>query len=75
MAAVTEKPASGDAAVLTERQDDSSNRPSTSGSVTDRANLLGATAEEFLEAEEYGRTIDLDEAKRVSCFVTSRSQI
>ncbi|RTE84970.1 hypothetical protein BHE90_000470 [Fusarium euwallaceae] len=64
MAAVTEKPASGDAAVLAERQDDSSNRPSTSGSVTDKANLLGATAEEFLEAEQYGRTIDLDEAKR-----------
>jgi hypothetical protein len=75
MAAVTEKPASGDAAVLAERQDDSSNRLSTSGSVTDRANLLGATAEEFIEAEEYGRTIDLDEAKRVSCFIALTSRI
>lgn len=64
MAAITEKTALGDIAVSA---DDSSNRPSSRGSVTDRASLLGATAEEYLEAEEHGRTIDLDEAKRVSC--------
>ncbi|KAM0426479.1 hypothetical protein ACHAPT_008170 [Fusarium lateritium] len=64
MDAVTEKPASGDTAVSAEKHDSCSNRPSTGGSVSDRAQRLGATADEFLEAEEYGRTIDLDEAKR-----------
>ena len=34
-------------------------------SVKGRAQILGATAEEILEAEEHARTMDLDEARKV----------
>lgn len=34
-------------------------------SILDKARLLGATPDEIVEAEEYGRTIDLAEAKKV----------
>jgi hypothetical protein len=30
-----------------------------------RARILGATAEEIIEAEEHARTMDLDEARKV----------
>jgi hypothetical protein len=33
--------------------------------VLTRAQLLGATPDEVIEAEEHGRTLDLDEAKKV----------
>jgi hypothetical protein len=34
-------------------------------SILDKARLLGATPDEIVEAEEYGRTLDLEEAKKV----------
>lgn len=34
-------------------------------SVSSRAQILGATPEEILEAEEHARTMDLDEARKV----------
>ncbi|KAM5344246.1 hypothetical protein ACJ41O_012783 [Fusarium nematophilum] len=37
---------------------------STKESINEKARLLGATPDEVLEAEEYGRTLDLDETKK-----------
>ena len=34
-------------------------------SIKEQAQLLGATAEEVIEAEEHSRTLDLDEARNV----------
>lgn len=35
-------------------------------SILEKARLLGATPDEVVEAEEYGRTLDLAEAKKVN---------
>ncbi|KAF4454414.1 hypothetical protein F53441_3040 [Fusarium austroafricanum] len=58
----TEKPVTGDAIQTAERQD--SNVSLKEGSVIERAQLLGATPDEVVEAEEHGRTMSLEEAKQ-----------
>ncbi|KAF5006554.1 hypothetical protein FDECE_7080 [Fusarium decemcellulare] len=65
MSAVPEKTTAGDAIQAAERPDDSgSNRGSSKESLTEKSTLLGATPEEYLEAEEYGQSLDLEEVKK-----------
>jgi len=47
------------------REDDTSMGSLKIESVSGRAQILGATQEEILEAEEHARTMDLDETRRV----------
>ncbi|KAF5024438.1 hypothetical protein F66182_3524 [Fusarium sp. NRRL 66182] len=64
MATSQEKTVAGDDIQEAERRGTVvSNTGSGKESITDRARLLGATPDEYIEAEEYGRTLDLDEAK------------
>jgi hypothetical protein len=63
MSAIPEKATGMDTIQLAERPDDAA---STKESITETARLLGATPDEVLEAQEYGRTLDLAEAKKVS---------
>ncbi|KAH6879423.1 OPT oligopeptide transporter protein-domain-containing protein [Thelonectria olida] len=59
MSAVPEKAAAVDSIQAAERPDDVATK-----SITDTATLLGATPDEVLEAQEYGHTLDLAEAKK-----------
>lgn len=67
MSAVPEKVPPGDEIQPAERLDSGSHSGSTKESITEKARLLGATPDDVLEAEEYGRTLDLAEVKKVSC--------
>ncbi|KAM0559792.1 hypothetical protein ACHAPJ_003739 [Fusarium lateritium] len=61
MSALPEKTVGGDE-IQAARS--ASNVGSIKDSVLEKSRLLGATPEEIIEAEEYGRTLDLEEAKR-----------
>ncbi|KAK7433014.1 hypothetical protein QQZ08_000487 [Neonectria magnoliae] len=64
MSALPEKVTAGDEIQPAERLDSGSRSGSTKESIDERARLLGATPEHVLEAEEYGRTLDLAEVKK-----------
>ncbi|KAK7420741.1 hypothetical protein QQX98_002543 [Neonectria punicea] len=64
MSALPEKVAAGDEIQPAERLDSGSHSGSTKESIDEKARLLGATPEHVLEAEEYGRTLDLVEVKK-----------
>lgn len=53
-----------------ERQDDGISLKDDT--VLTKAQLLGATPDEVIEAEEHGRTLDLEEAKKVRSTKTLR---
>lgn len=67
MSALPEKLVLGDGVQASETPEYSdSTANSTQESIAMKSRLLGATPDEVLEAAEYGRTLDLEEAKKAS---------
>jgi hypothetical protein len=76
MTSISEKTATGNDVQATEKRADVASTGSLKDeSMNGRAQILGATPEEIIEAEEHARTMDLNETKRVRRLDIDRQRL